>query len=144
MRGAQGDFENELAFISWVLQCLWLRQQQWQQTNSDSPTKGCLRNLKILPLWAVRRVFKEPPPSWRGRRGTSLVAQWLRVHLAVQEIQIQSLVELKKETELPPSWKQDAILGWTVDFELYAPYLWKQHTNWKTRPPGWKSPRAHT
>ena len=26
----------------------------------------------------------------------------------------------------------------------YTQYLWKRHTNWKTRPPGWKSPRAHT
>ena len=35
-----------------------------------------------------------------------------------------------------PSWKQDSMLGQIVDFELYAQYLWKQHTNWKTRPPG--------
>ena len=26
-------------------------------------------------------------------------------------------------------------MGQTVDFELYAQYLWKRHTNWKTRPP---------
>ena len=50
----------------------------------------------------------------------------------------------RKQTEQTPSWKQDSILGQTVDFELYAQYLWKWHTNWKTRPPGWKSPRAHT
>ena len=33
------------------------------------------------------------------------------------------------------STKQNSILGRTLDFELYAQYLWKQHTNWKTRPP---------
>ena len=55
------------------------------------------------------------------------------------------LLVLKEETEeQAPSWKQDSILGRTVDFELYAQYLWKWHTNWKTRPPEWKSPRAHT
>ena len=35
-------------------------------------------------------------------------------------------------------------LGLDWDFELYAQYLWKQHTNWKTRPLRWKSPRAST
>ena len=51
-------------------------------------------------------------------------------------------VLLKEETEQALSWKQDSILGQTVDFELYAQYLWKRHTNWKTRTPGRKSPRA--
>ena len=43
-----------------------------------------------------------------------------------------------------PSWKQGSVLGRTVDFELFAQYLWKWHTNWKTRPRPWKSPRACT
>ena len=30
---------------------------------------------------------------------------------------------LKEETEQALSWKQDSILGRTVDFELYAQYL---------------------
>ena len=42
-------------------------------------------------------------------------------------------VVLKEQTEQALSWKQDSILGRTVDFELYAQYLWKLHTNWKTR-----------
>ena len=42
---------------------------------------------------------------------------------------------LKEETEQAPSWKQDSILGRTVDFELYAQYLWKQYTNGKRDPP---------
>ena len=41
----------------------------------------------------------------------------------------------RKQTEQALSWKQDSILGQTVDFELHARYLWKRHTNWKTRPP---------
>ena len=54
------------------------------------------------------------------------------------------IVPLKEETQQTPFWKQDSMLSWTVDFELYAQYLWKRHTNWKTRPPRWKSPRAFT
>ena len=41
---------------------------------------------------------------------------------------------VKEEPQQAPSWKQDSILGRTVDFELYAQYQWKRHTNWKTRP----------
>ena len=55
-----------------------------------------------------------------------------------------TLVKVNEETEQVPSWKQDSILGRTVDFELYAQYLWERHANWKTRSPGWKSPKAHT
>ena len=49
---------------------------------------------------------------------------------------------MKEETEQALSWKQDSILGPTVDFELYALYLWEQHTNWKIRPPWKEKPRA--
>ena len=38
---------------------------------------------------------------------------------------------LKEEPEQAPSWKQDSSLGWTVDFELSAQYLWKWHTTGK-------------
>ena len=48
----------------------------------------------------------------------------------------------KKQTEQAPSLKQSSILGQTVNSELYVQYLWKRHSNWKTRPPGLKSPRA--
>ena len=48
-------------------------------------------------------------------------------------------VSLKEETEQALSWKQDSILGQTVNFEWYAQYLWKRHTNWKSRPFSWKS-----
>ena len=48
----------------------------------------------------------------------------------------------RKQTEQAQSWKQDTSLGWTVDFELSAQYLWKQHTNWKTRPPRKEEPQG--
>ena len=52
-------------------------------------------------------------------------------------------LRLKEETpEQAPSWKQDSILGRTVNFDLYAQYLWKQHTNWKTRPPRMEEPQG--
>ena len=41
---------------------------------------------------------------------------------------------LKEQTKQALSWKQDSIWGRTVDFELYAQYLRKWHTNHKTRP----------
>ena len=47
---------------------------------------------------------------------------------------------MKEETEQALSWKQDSILGWTVDFEVYAQYLPKGHTNWETRPPEGRAP----
>ena len=48
---------------------------------------------------------------------------------------------VKEEIEQGPSWKQDSILGQIVDFELYAQYLWKRHTNLKTRPPWAEEPK---
>ena len=47
---------------------------------------------------------------------------------------------MKEETEQALSWKLDSVLGGTVDFELYAQYLWKWHTNWKTRPQEGRAP----
>ena len=48
----------------------------------------------------------------------------------------------RKQTEQAPSWKQDSILGQTVDFELYAQYLWKWHTNWKNQAPWMEEPQG--
>ena len=87
--------------------------------------------------------------------GTSPVVQWWRIHLLMQGTQFWSQVRedstccratnplhhwRRKQTEQALSWKQNSILGWTVDFELYAQYLWKRHTNWETRPPGGRAP----
>ena len=78
-----------------------------------------------LPLLRSRHAHKALLPSPHRGPEVSLFFPWRR-----------------KQTEQAPSWKQDSTLGRTVDFELYAQYLRKRHTNWKTRPPGWKSPRA--
>ena len=85
----------------------------------------------------------------------SLVAQLVKNPPEMQDTWVWSLgwedplekgkaIWRRKQTE-----QQDSILGRTVDFGLYAQYLWKRHTDWKTRlapqpPPPWKSPRAHT
>ena len=53
---------------------------------------------------------------------------------------VGAALEMKEETEQVLSWKQDSILGQTVDFELNAQYLWKWHTNWKARPPEGRAP----
>ena len=87
--------------------------------------------------------------------GTSPAVQWWRIHLLMQGTQFWSQVQedssccratnplnhwRRKQTEQAPSWKQDSILGWTIEFELYAQYLWKRHTNWKTRSPEGRAP----
>ena len=52
-----------------------------------------------------------------------------------------SLSELAGENRTDSLLKAGLHLGWTVDFELHAHYLWKRHTNWKTRPPERRAPR---
>ena len=43
---------------------------------------------------------------------------------------------MKEETDRTGSiLKAGLHLGPDVDFELYAQYLWKRHTSWKSRPP---------
>ena len=85
-----------------------------------------------LPLrQELQESWSREPGRWRLWPSEALT--WSRIH-----------PWRGKQTEQAPSWQQDSILGWTVDFELYAQYLWKQHTNWKTRPSEWKSPRACT
>ena len=78
----------------------------------------------------------------RGRRAGCNISLWMMLILWVKSIKRGEW--RRKQTEQAPCWKQDSISGQTVDFELDAQYLWKRHTNWKTRPPGWKSPRART
>ena len=45
---------------------------------------------------------------------------------------------MKEETEQAGLHLQPESLG---IFELYAQYLWKQNTNWKTRPLDGRAPR---
>ena len=81
-------------------------------------------------------------PKLEVRESGCNISLWMMLILWVKSIERGEW--RRKQTEQAPSWKQDSILGRTVDFELYAQHLWKRHTNWKTRPPGWKSRRAHT
>ena len=50
------------------------------------------------------------------------------------------MVCLKEESEQALSWKQDSILGWTVDFELFAQYYGNNIPTGKPGPPRRKSP----
>ena len=75
----------------------------------------------------------------------NMLSRLVITFLSWSECLLISWLQLMDETdEQAPSWKQDSILAQTVDLELYAQCLWKGHTNWKTRPPRWKSPWAHT
>ena len=85
-----------------------------------------------------------PPPRWaawyRSPVGASeFCVLCLEEGLSVSCLQCSNSI-LKEATD-----RTGSILGQTVDFELYAQYLWKQRTNWKTSAPfPWKSPRART
>ena len=71
-------------------------------------------------------------PHWQG--DSSLLAPLGKDWRQEKGLTEDEMVRLKEETEQALSWKQDSILGQTVDFELYAQYWWKRHTNLKTRP----------
>ena len=93
-------------------------------------------------LWALLpEGWCRSPRLEVGESGCNL-SLWMMLILWVKSI--KSGEWRRKQTEQAPSWKQDSILGQTVEFELYDQYLCKRRTNWKTRPPGWKSPRART
>ena len=49
----------------------------------------------------------------------------------------------RKQREQALSWNQDSILGWTVDFELYAQLSMEMTHQLEKQAPGRKSPRAH-
>ena len=57
---------------------------------------------------------------------------WCNISLWVMLIQWVKSIKRgkwrKKQTEQAPSWKQDSLLGQTLNFELYAQYVWKWHT----------------
>ena len=143
------------SYISWD-------QESWASFPGDyqmltRPSFCCPSYIYRSPLgfphWAWSWSYNVPRQA--KQRNKTPIAQhgkchlWKRVCGSSEEqnrvkVQEGCLEWRRKQTEQAPSWKQDSILGWTVDFELHAQYLWKPHTNWKTRPQGWKSPRAHT
>ena len=91
------------------------------------------------------------PPCWSAQYRTpvwgpqSSLQSALRKAWQFPACSVQILYWRRKQTEQAPSGEQNSISGGTVDIELYAQYLWKQHTNWKTSPPRpRKSPRAPT
>ena len=57
-------------------------------------------------------------------------------------MQWNTCVVLKEETEQALSWKQDSILGQTVDFELYVPVSVEMTYQLENQAPSRKSPRA--
>ena len=53
------------------------------------------------------------------------------------------MMTLKEETEQALFWKQDSILGWTVDFKLYAQYFGNDIPTGKPDPtPPMEEPQA--
>ena len=103
---------------------------------------GNLPDLSVLPIMSCVILGKLP--------GLSVVPHLNCVILGnLPDFSVFSLLSCvisgtlpwrRKQTQQALTWKQDSILDWTVDFELYAQYLWKQQTNWKTRPPEGRAP----
>ena len=77
------------------------------------------------------------------RQHTEKKKTLIELYLMTSEREDKLLLKQVQDT-IEGGNRTGSILGQTVDFELYAQDLCKQQTNWKTRPPGWKSPRAHT
>ena len=111
-----------------------------------SPSPGACSNLCPLSRWGHPTILSSPPAFYLSQH-QGLFKWVFSSHQVAKVLEFQLQHQSfwrRKQTEQAPSWKQDSILGWTVDFEVCAQYLWKQHTNWKTRIPVWKNPRAHT
>ena len=81
-------------------------------------------------LGSTRKMYLQTPGSAGKAVSEPNRATWVP-HLLAHPV--------KEETEQAPFWKQDSIMGQTVNFEPHAQYLWK-HTNWKTRPPEGRAP----
>ena len=101
----------------------------------QEPNLGALEGATLSLSWAqVQFLIRElgfcqlHVAKWKNRIITWSRNQTLSIY--PKELKFGPLME---ETEEALSRKQDSILGRTVDFELYAQYLWK-HTTWKTRP----------
>ena len=85
-----------------------------------------VKNLPTMrEIWARSLGWEDPLE--KGKATHASILAW-RIPWTIQSMW------WRKQREQAPSWKQDSILGRTVDFELYAQYLWKRQFNWKTRP----------
>ena len=64
-------------------------------SHNKIPQPGCLKHLNFIFSQFKRLEVQDQNVN----RGTSLVVQWLRIHLAMQGIQVRSLVgELRSHT----------------------------------------------
>ena len=107
--------------VRWAL-CRYLRRAHFGQVKR-------LWDKRMLDKEHAKHIFKvAEKKSWSRMRIQE------RQKTGVRGWIMRDIFVLKEETEQAVSWKQDSILGWTVDFELYVQYLWKRHTNRKTRP----------
>ena len=135
---------------------VWLFSTPWTgayqaSLSMGSPDKNIGVGCHFLLLWTVdpwtTQGLGEPTqPSLENLHlNCSQPAIHTVLHICIHYSSVATVphqqMVLKEETEQALSWKQGSILGWTVDFELYAQYLWKRRTNWKTRLPEGRAPR---
>ena len=126
---------------SWAQKTLQYFVQGPEGVGQPLSTKANERRARrrILPVrgraWAGWKVWgtsmREMGVGGEGWEGTGVSGDQGEEN-RMERVAVTSVDQVKEETEKALSWKQDSILGRTVDFELYAQYLWKRHTNWKT------------
>ena len=117
----------------WAIQCCWLC---WRNL--------CLGTTKTSIHWTQGRFpFSLLSPSRHcGRDG----AHWCQSRVQSPGRTLDQRESRRASTAFEEANTTDSILkaglhlGPDVDFELYAQYLWKRQTNWKTRPPEGRAP----
>ena len=110
-----------------------LKIEQWRWGESEIMEKGIFHDMEIkgqdnLFLYQIKQTLKQ-----RLQR-TSLVAQWLRIHLAVQGTRLQSLIkELRSHT--PQSNKAHELHLLSLHILEPMCHNWRAHETQLLSPP---------
>ena len=87
-----------------------------------SPSPGACSNLCPLSRWGHPTILSSPPAFYISQH-QGLFKWVFSSHQVAKVLEFQLQHQSfwrRKQTEQAPSWKQDSILGWTVDFEVCA------------------------
>ena len=128
---ALDDMKNQVKTMSnenipvWTLVLSWVKGDWWKTIFTTVIVAlivllcgpwilQCIRNFVTL-CWchSPKLVVREPGCN---------ISLWVMLIVWIKSIKRGEWK--RKQTEQGPLWKQDSILGRTVDFELYAQYLW--------------------
>ena len=141
----------KLATLKWaVLAWPMSRNEDWKPSEISSQLDQWGRNppLIIDPLILNTSLGVELEANsfffffWSSHGVCGILVPWPGIEPVPPAVEVQSLNWRRKQKRLHLEGRTLSWAGlWTLS---YAQYLWKRHSNWKTRSPGWKSPRART